>query len=242
MFTPQEERNLSTLLARAVNPDNALTLEGLHGFLFGLAIIPDIIMPSDWLPGVFGEEMMNFKNKAEADKLMGHLFAAYNRINEDNELKFPFDMEKLKKGDVERMQDWSYGLFLAMSLSPETWGMDDEDEEVDDDDLSEEEQEVSAACGVIIGVAMPDEIPELFEPTKNRKSLPKTEKLLVTLYTMLPRAFAIVRDHGIAQRKKMREELASLVPPKPRSLEKIGRNDPCPCGSGKKYKNCCGMN
>ena len=24
--------------------------------------------------------------------------------------------------------------------------------------------------------------------------------------------------------------------------EKIGRNDPCPCGSGKKYKHCCGMN
>ena len=24
--------------------------------------------------------------------------------------------------------------------------------------------------------------------------------------------------------------------------KKIGRNDPCPCGSGKKYKNCCGKN
>lgn len=24
--------------------------------------------------------------------------------------------------------------------------------------------------------------------------------------------------------------------------KKIGRNDPCPCGSGKKYKKCCGMN
>ena len=24
--------------------------------------------------------------------------------------------------------------------------------------------------------------------------------------------------------------------------QKIGRNDPCPCGSGKKYKKCCGMN
>ncbi|MBO6202420.1 MAG: SEC-C domain-containing protein, partial [Selenomonas sp.] len=24
------------------------------------------------------------------------------------------------------------------------------------------------------------------------------------------------------------------------AAEKIGRNDPCPCGSGKKYKNCCG--
>jgi len=29
-------------------------------------------------------------------------------------------------------------------------------------------------------------------------------------------------------------------PPKPRTVEKIGRNDPCPCGSGKKYKKCCG--
>ena len=24
--------------------------------------------------------------------------------------------------------------------------------------------------------------------------------------------------------------------------KKIGRNDPCPCGSGKKYKHCCGKN
>ena len=27
-----------------------------------------------------------------------------------------------------------------------------------------------------------------------------------------------------------------------RSQPKVGRNDPCPCGSGKKYKNCCGRN
>jgi len=24
--------------------------------------------------------------------------------------------------------------------------------------------------------------------------------------------------------------------------KKVGRNDPCPCGSGKKYKKCCGAN
>jgi uncharacterized protein YecA (UPF0149 family) len=28
--------------------------------------------------------------------------------------------------------------------------------------------------------------------------------------------------------------------PMRRTGEKIGRNDPCPCGSGKKYKKCCG--
>ena len=32
-----------------------------------------------------------------------------------------------------------------------------------------------------------------------------------------------------------------LNPPKQKRAEKkIGRNDPCPCGSGKKYKKCCG--
>jgi SWIM/SEC-C metal-binding protein len=32
-----------------------------------------------------------------------------------------------------------------------------------------------------------------------------------------------------------------LKPPKPKIAEKkIGRNEPCPCGSGKKYKKCCG--
>ncbi len=32
-----------------------------------------------------------------------------------------------------------------------------------------------------------------------------------------------------------------LNPPKPTIAEKkVGRNEPCPCGSGKKYKKCCG--
>jgi SEC-C motif-containing protein len=32
----------------------------------------------------------------------------------------------------------------------------------------------------------------------------------------------------------------SVVKPKPIIAEKVGRNDPCPCGSGLKYKKCCG--
>jgi len=31
-----------------------------------------------------------------------------------------------------------------------------------------------------------------------------------------------------------------LNPPKPARVSKVGRNDPCPCGSGKKFKKCCG--
>src|SRR5204862_3862956 len=37
------------------------------------------------------------------------------------------------------------------------------------------------------------------------------------------------------------EAAASLEKAKPiRSGTKVGRNDPCPCGTGKKYKHCCG--
>jgi len=32
----------------------------------------------------------------------------------------------------------------------------------------------------------------------------------------------------------------ALNPPQPVLSEKVGRNDSCPCGSGKKYKKCCG--
>jgi len=37
-------------------------------------------------------------------------------------------------------------------------------------------------------------------------------------------------------------EIPGEAKPITRSAPKIGRNDPCPCGSGKKYKKCCGKN
>ena len=42
-----------------------------------------------------------------------------------------------------------------------------------------------------------------------------------------------MRDDLLAQAEQKRAELTDVP------LEKIGRNEPCPCGSGKKYKHCC---
>lgn len=41
-------------------------------------------------------------------------------------------------------------------------------------------------------------------------------------------------------REKERERQSRIQPATRRTGPKIGRNDPCPCGSGKKYKKCCG--
>ena len=46
----------------------------------------------------------------------------------------------------------------------------------------------------------------------------------------------LIESHGDSQERSVREPEV-----KPKS-ERVGRNDPCPCGSGKKYKNCCGKN
>jgi len=46
--------------------------------------------------------------------------------------------------------------------------------------------------------------------------------------------FELDKPEDISDLEKM------IDPPKPVMSDKIGRNDPCPCGSGKKYKKCCG--
>ena len=58
--------------------------------------------------------------------------------------------------------------------------------------------------------------------------------------------------HVKIEQKVEREEVAKVTGtnkddsvkkgPVRRESAKIGRNDPCPCGSGKKYKMCCGRN
>jgi uncharacterized protein YecA (UPF0149 family) len=54
------------------------------------------------------------------------------------------------------------------------------------------------------------------------------------MFDQLPDAVATLIEHG-GKRRHLR-----LVPQAPLRVEKIGRNDPCPCGSGKKHKKCCG--
>ncbi|RQW83791.1 MAG: hypothetical protein EHM79_15315 [Geobacter sp.] len=49
--------------------------------------------------------------------------------------------------------------------------------------------------------------------------------------------------HEIEQQQRKQRLVFNLsedVPQQPAKSNKVGRNDPCPCGSGKKYKKCCG--
>ena len=252
MFTLQEKKNLKQLLACAVNKDEVLTLDGLHGYLFGLAIIPEPVLPSEWLTGIFGEEMLEVDNQEEAGRLMGGLFSAYNRImqqHRDDDLVFPFDYDTIKQKDIRRIREWAEGFFLATSLRPETWGFDDAEEldgldSTEEEDVDDEEADVAGSFAVIMGVAFPDKISEIFDrdddhPLALDRSDPELE---AKLFALLPAAVEILRDYAVAAGEGMANRRADSypAPPQPRRVEKIGRNDPCPCASGLKYKKCCG--
>ena len=96
-----------------------------------------------------------------------------------------------------------------------------------------------------------------FDKSKDPLNLQKSAEILKRALSresingradVLERAIDLYEELGEQQEaailKKEAKTFAKLNPMKyintPISSEKIGRNDPCPCGSGKKYKKCCG--
>ena len=57
---------------------------------------------------------------------------------------------------------------------------------------------------------------------------------IISSTTVLYRSSAFSSTLGIIEDNENKPEIDTS--------KKIGRNDPCPCGSGKKYKKCCGAN
>ena len=86
----------------------------------------------------------------------------------------------------------------------------------------------------IAGSEMFDEMVE-----KIREETVKFVIFAVPAQEMKNRAAAVAKNAGLKNIGGKGEKRQPVVK---KSSEKIGRNDPCPCGSGKKYKQCCGRN
>ncbi len=243
MFTAKEEKNLSYVLSKSADEESMLLLEELHGLLFGLAITPEPVMPSEWLPVIFDEEP-RFDNDKDTQTCIGYLMDAYNRIIHDSnsgKLAFPFIMNKLSDFEYSLIEGWAYGLFLALSLRPQVWGMTEENEDLDEKDLPDDIKPIIDSCSIITAIALPEERNEIFTTLPDHPPQ-DPEELEAMLYGVLPLVVETLQNHGA----KIRKESTGFVPgkasPEETRTAKTGRNDPCPCGSGKKYKKCCGNN
>jgi uncharacterized protein len=237
MISGKEQKKLGELLSLADEQSGSVfTLSELLGYLYGLAITPEVIMPSEWLPKIFEGELPEFISEKQAQSYIDTLFRVLNKFStafHNGELVFPYDVKDPEGWDIEEVEEWTWGFQKALLLRPECWLR----EEIPF--LSDEEgKEIMTCLAVITAIAEPESAGELFETTPNLAE--KSAKFWASLFTLLPAVVESLQHHAARREKERQANLRERAQVgRPVRSEKIGRNDPCPCGSGKKYKKCC---
>ncbi len=239
----REESQLRKLLALAPMPEMTFTYDELLGYLYGIAITPDLIPPYEWIPVMFGEGMPEYDNEQQAREMMDALLSCLNRHISgfhDGSLVMPFDIESLGEKDVHRAWEWTSGFEEALSLRPECW------EEDQEGFVGEGQEHLMNSLIVIEGVAYPDEAVDMFdhiskdELTELGVVLPEDEiekvmQVQAFMFQALELAVETIQHHGAKLEAERQDRI--LFPGRSSAVK---RNDACPCGSGKKYIQCCG--
>ena len=104
-------------------PDYSMGLSDLDGFLTGIVVGPELILPSEWLPVIWGGEEPEFASDEEMRTVLGTIMGRHNEIvaclaDDPNDLD-PIFWEGLE-GEVTA-SDWAGGFLDAMALRPEAW-------------------------------------------------------------------------------------------------------------------------
>jgi uncharacterized protein len=196
-----------------------MSFEEVDGFYCALISGPDHVMPSEYLPYVFGEEMPDFGPGTPGGNIIGLLFQHWNHITDTllrDEVYYPILFED--EGGTCQANEWADGYMLGVELRRADWT-----------GLIEDEKSAGLMLPVMALHFEQDDDPELgpsLIPADER------EDLLVEMIAAILgiyRYFAPVRMLGAVQQQPVHEGHST-----------IGRNDPCYCGSGKKYRHCHG--
>ena len=235
-----DTRLLTEFLDSPERPDGTLRFHELQGFLFAIASSPEMIAPSEWLPMIGDDEGLKFADQNEAQEILGLVMALYNEVNtavleRSNTLPAgcAFDEDILKNfEDDSSISQWSRGFASGHDWLAEVW------EEYLFGELDEE-------CGATLMVLsffgskkLANAYYEDMVSGKRKRGDESFEGFVLTMRRMFPDALASYAHIGrsifeaVMQHNEDRRE--------PALSTKIGRNEPCPCGSGKKYKKCCG--
>jgi uncharacterized protein len=202
-------------------PKGAMSPMELDGYLTGIVVSPDLLLPSHWLDRIWGEDEPAFDSLDQTQTVIAAVMDHYNTIIAALDAGFkqieakqrvnyrPLFLAASDKPNYDVVRTWVRGFGKAMALAPERWRSLAEDERL---------QPLLTPFIGFLDVRDPD-----FEPADN------IDELLDEAATAIPRATIVLRK--IAQ---------FSTKPTAGRRSKIGRNDPCPCGSGLKYKRCCG--
>jgi uncharacterized protein len=219
---PRRLKLLEKKLASLPIDSDAMLVSELDGFLAGILVCPDLIMPGEWLPLVWGsdeDEAPVFENARQAEQLVGLVMEHYNATANDlHSGCYAPVFEVDARHDETLWELWIEGFETAMQLRPDSWA----------DILKGDEKARMALTGLVMLIDIAHAESDLAEQ--------EVQELTEKAPDLIPAWIEILNAWRVSQ------HLASQpVTPKP-TFGKVGRNDPCPCGSGKKYKKCCGLN
>lgn len=224
-----DERDLDEYLDR--HP-TAMPLDWCHGFFVALASIPALVPASAWVERVF-DGPPDFKSSAEAEWVLGGLMRGQGdslvRTGDQLAVACP------APDDVEGLTVWCDGYLSGLDFT----------------DVREEARDPGATVALLIIAAIAGALPDQefeqlvekwpnIDPEESAAVAGRDADAWVAKWrTQVPLLATICHESWRAKREKLVRRGASEGRPPKASTAKAGRNDPCPCGSGKKYKKCC---
>jgi uncharacterized protein len=224
---------LRDFLAHPARPTGTLTYHELQGFLFTVVSAPELIRPSEWLPIIFNEHDAGYATLEEANAILGQIMTLYNEINAavlEKRAALPGDCHLRPQAldnlvDAAPLARWARGFLTGHDWLEELW----------DVELPGDMDEELGAVLMTLTFFSSRSLADAF----HQEAAPKTTSFgafAESILRLFPEALAEYAHFG-------RSVLAGVGPTVAEPLRQtvnVGRNDPCPCGSGKKFKKCCG--
>jgi uncharacterized protein len=104
-------------------PDNSMGLSDLDGFLTGIVVGPELILPSEWLPLIWGGDEPEFQTEDEMRTVLGTIMGRYNEIVTclDSEPENFEPIFLVGPEDEVIASDWAAGFLDAVALRSNAW-------------------------------------------------------------------------------------------------------------------------
>lgn len=234
-FTQAQAMFLARFLSSPQRPKDTLTYPQLAGFLFSLANGPEMIRPSEWIPMVFNDQEAQYETQDEAEQVLQAMMGLYNdcireRTGESVSLPPGCEMRPWAMDNLSAdapLSQWAQGFSMGYDYLEEVWTAYTPDEL---------DEELGALLMALSFFTSPKLAEAYHQDTKGTGSLEQLAQTVVEIFPVAMREYAQL-GRSIYQ---ARLEVGDLDL-EPSGRTKIGRNDPCPCGSGKKFKKCCAL-
>jgi uncharacterized protein len=187
----------------------------LDGFFTAIVSSPVTIPPSMWLPSLWGDFEPTWENEETFSEILTLLLRHMNGIVQIL-MDYPDDFEPLYMERVVEdktytiVDEWCEGYHRGVELTSEHWVR---------------HEEVSVLLAPIYA----------FTEVTDWKGHDYSEDEIRTIQMAIAPSVRDIHAYWLERRA----DIPPLDQPIMCAEPKVGRNDPCPCGSGKKYKKCC---